>query len=221
MGLRGATLVYGPCQQQQLAPGQAFVLHDLQDCSVFLVGRLSALRLQQLRRCRVYAGPVAGATFVSGVRDCTLMVASHQVRIHDACSCDLYLRTRSHPIIEHSSGLRFAPFAIEQLAGQLQAPGSEHCSSQQAQDREQQQQQQEQQGNSLPPRPPQQQSQQEEGSLAQQLAELLAGTQLSECGGMWQAVQDFGWVKASQSPHWALLPEQQRQRPPPLPLTGQ
>jgi hypothetical protein len=81
MGLRGAVLVYGPGQQQQqLEPGQAFVLHDLQDCTVFLIGRLSALRLQQLRRCRVYAGPVAGATFVSGVSDCTLMVASHQVQ---------------------------------------------------------------------------------------------------------------------------------------------
>jgi hypothetical protein len=79
MGLRGVTLLYAPGQQQQLQAGQAFVLHDLQDCSVFLVGRLSALRLQQLRCCRVYAGPVAGATFVSGVSDCTLMVASHQV----------------------------------------------------------------------------------------------------------------------------------------------
>jgi hypothetical protein len=81
MGLRDAVLVYGPGQQQQLQPGQAFVLHDLQDCTVFLVGRLSALRLQQLLRCRVYAGPVAGATFVSGVCDCTLMVASHQVGV--------------------------------------------------------------------------------------------------------------------------------------------
>jgi hypothetical protein len=79
MGLRSAVIVYGPNQQQQLQAGQACVLHDLQDCTVFLVGRLSALRLQQLRRCRVYAGPVAGATFVSGVSDCVLMVASHQV----------------------------------------------------------------------------------------------------------------------------------------------
>ncbi|KAF6255637.1 tubulin binding cofactor C-domain-containing protein [Scenedesmus sp. NREL 46B-D3] len=172
LGLRGALLVYGPGQQQQLQPGQAFVLHDLQDCTVFLVGALSALRLQQLRRCRVYAGPVAGATFVSGISDCTLMVASHQVRIHDACSSDLYLRTRSHPIIEHSSGLRFAPAPFEQLGGQLQPPSDRQYSNLQAHDYEQQQQ---------------------------------------------QAVQDFGWVKASQSPNWALLPEQQRQSPQPLP----
>jgi hypothetical protein len=87
MGLRDEVLVYGPGQQQQLQPGQAFVLHDLQDCTVFLVGRLSALRLQQLRRCRVYAGPVAGATFVSGVCDCTLMVASHQVGVESLQGC--------------------------------------------------------------------------------------------------------------------------------------
>lgn len=39
------------------------------------------------------------------------MLASHQARVHRAQACDLYLRVRSHPIIEHSSGLRFAPSA--------------------------------------------------------------------------------------------------------------
>jgi hypothetical protein len=151
-----------------------------------------------------------------------------QVRIHDACASDLYLRTRSHPIIEHSSGLRFAPFPIEQLAGQQQGPGSSQYSSQQEQQQQpgQGQERQEvvactnsssskqQQGNNLPL---QQQQQQQRPDLAQQLADMLADAQLSQCSGLWQAVQDFGWVKASQSPHWALLPEQQRQQPQPLP----
>lgn len=39
------------------------------------------------------------------------MLSSHQVRVHRAQACDLYLRVRSHPIIEHSEGLRFAPSA--------------------------------------------------------------------------------------------------------------
>ena len=33
------------------------------------------------------------------------------MRIHAAHRCDLYLRVRSHPIIEHSTTLRFAPYA--------------------------------------------------------------------------------------------------------------
>lgn len=38
------------------------------------------------------------------------MVASRQVRIHAAHGTDLYVRVLSNPIIEHSDGLRFAPY---------------------------------------------------------------------------------------------------------------
>jgi hypothetical protein len=75
-GLTGQLLVPSA---QQLA-GQGFVLHNLSDCDVFLLGQLSALRLQHLRNCRVYTGPVVGATFVDGCSSCTLMLASYQVR---------------------------------------------------------------------------------------------------------------------------------------------
>jgi len=63
---------------QQLA-GQGFILHSLTDCDVFLLGKLSALRLQHLHNCRVYTGPVVGATFVDSCRGCVFMLASYQV----------------------------------------------------------------------------------------------------------------------------------------------
>lgn len=79
-------------QQQQLLTGQeGFVLHDLTDCDVFLLGRLSALRLQHLRRCRVYTGPVVGATFVDSCSDCVIMVASHQVCGEGVCVSSQWL----------------------------------------------------------------------------------------------------------------------------------
>lgn len=64
---------------QQLA-AQGFVLHDLHDCDVFLLGQMSALRLQHLRNCRVYTGPVVGAAFVDSCSNCCFMLASYQVR---------------------------------------------------------------------------------------------------------------------------------------------
>lgn len=36
--------------------------------------------------------------------------ACAQVRIHRTHASDLYLRTRSRPIVEHCTGLRFAPY---------------------------------------------------------------------------------------------------------------
>ncbi|KAF8064675.1 hypothetical protein HT031_003477 [Scenedesmus sp. PABB004] len=187
-GLRGRRVVL-----RGAALGGAFVLHDLQDCAVVLLGPLSALRLQALRDCTVAAGPVAGATFVSGAEGCTLMLASHQVRIHDAVGCDFYLRVRSRPIIEHSTGLRFAPYdgaAALQLA--LEQP------PEQAQERLGQEQ-------------PREQLQE----LLQQQEAWLAGAALGVPNELWRCVDDFGWVKASQSPHWAVLPEAERRPPPP------
>lgn len=102
------------------------------------------------------------------------------MRIHSVSDSDVYLRVRSRPIIEHSAGLRFAPYAAEQLLG----------------------------GGSAPPPEPVAAGQES------QLAEQLEAAQLTEDSGLWASVDDFGWVKASASPHWCVLPEGERQAPP-------
>lgn len=95
----------------------------------------------------------------TGASDSTLMIAARQVRIHSAAATDFYLRVRSHPIIEHSAGLRFAPYA--------------------------------------PAYPGAQRDLEEQG--------------LAEDGAaMWRQVNDFGWLRATCSPHWTVLPESER-----------
>ena len=64
-GLRGLTGQTHVLHDEELGGGD-FSLSDLSDCTVWLLGRLSALRMARLSRCRVYSGPVAGATFVEG-----------------------------------------------------------------------------------------------------------------------------------------------------------
>ena len=89
------------------------------------------------------------------------MIAARQVRIHAAHASDFYLRVRSHPIIEHSSSLRFAPYACSY-------PG---CRAD------------------------------------------LEGQGLEPDSGMWRQVNDFGWLRATPSPHWSEMPEAERQAP--------
>ena len=43
-----------------------------------------------------------------------------------------------------------------------------------------------------------------------ELQAAAAAAGLGQETGMWRQVDDFGWIKASQSPHWAELPEEQR-----------
>lgn len=124
-----------------------------------------------------------------------------QVRIHSATACQFYLRVRSRPIIEHSSSLSFAPYATESLLCK-QEPGAAAAAG----------------GSSTPD-----DKQQQQGVCPPDWdpAQSLQAAQLSEESGLWQQVDDFGWVKASASPHWRVLPEPDRQGVPerlPLPV---
>ena len=85
------------------------MLSDLQHCTVLLHGPLQALYLEQLQSCHIQAGPVGGATFGEHLTGCTLMLATHQLRLHSSSSTDVYIRPGSDPIIEHCSAIRFAP----------------------------------------------------------------------------------------------------------------
>lgn len=89
------------------------VLADLEDCVVFLGDTMSALRVDNLRRCHVYGGPVAGSLLLEGCEDCTFWLASRQIRLHHGVRCTFHLRVMSNPIIEDCSELSFAPYNIE------------------------------------------------------------------------------------------------------------
>ncbi|CAN4107040.1 unnamed protein product [Withania somnifera] len=90
-----------------------FFLADLRNCEVRLVGRVRALFVNKLSDCKVYIGPVYGSVLIEEVTNCVFVMASHQIRIHQAKRCDFYLRVRSRPIIEDSNGVRFAPYCLK------------------------------------------------------------------------------------------------------------
>ncbi|GMH25309.1 hypothetical protein Nepgr_027152 [Nepenthes gracilis] len=89
-----------------------FTVSDLRSCDVKLKGRSSAIFVHRLRNCKVYAGPVLGSVLIEDVEDCIFVLASHQIRVHNAKKCDFYLRVRSRPVIEDCSEVRFAPYCL-------------------------------------------------------------------------------------------------------------
>ncbi|XP_062006846.1 tubulin-folding cofactor C [Rosa rugosa] len=105
---KGETLV----RKFQCSEVGEFTISDLDSCEVRLMGSVRALFVHRLRNCRVYTGPVTGSVLIEGVEECVFVMASHQIRIHNAKRCDFYLRVRSRPIIEDSCGVRFAPYCL-------------------------------------------------------------------------------------------------------------
>ncbi|XP_020104272.1 tubulin-folding cofactor C [Ananas comosus] len=89
-----------------------FTLANLESCKVYLKGRFRALFVHRLKDCNVFAGPVLGSILIEEASNCVFMLASHQIRIHQATVADFYLRVRSRPIIEDCSGVRFAPYRL-------------------------------------------------------------------------------------------------------------
>lgn len=77
-GLRNQVIVM---TADQLGAAADFVLLDLEGCTVYLLGQLAALRMLRLRACRVFTGPVTGATFVDDARGCTFVLAAYQVLV--------------------------------------------------------------------------------------------------------------------------------------------
>ncbi|XP_074316208.1 tubulin-folding cofactor C-like [Silene latifolia] len=90
-----------------------FTLSNLSSCEVRLMGKQRAIFIHKLRNCKIYAGPALGSVLIDDAEGCVFVLASHQIRIHNARECDFYLRVRSRPIIEDSSGVRFAPYCLK------------------------------------------------------------------------------------------------------------
>ena len=102
----GETLVRPPSEEASVG----FALSDLRDCEVRLLSPSTALWIRGLRNTTVFAVPLPGFVYISDCHDCTFVLGSRQLRIHTSQRVDFYVHASSHPIIEHCTALRFAPY---------------------------------------------------------------------------------------------------------------
>lgn len=79
------------------------------------------LTLKNIENSLIIAGHVEGSVHITGVKNSILVFMARQVRIHECENVDLYLHCTSHPIIEDSIKMRFAP-APECYVGLFSTP---------------------------------------------------------------------------------------------------
>jgi hypothetical protein len=89
---------------------RALALEQLVGCEVRLLTTSTALWIRGLKQCTVFAVPVGGSIYVTECEECTLYLGSRQLRMHTSTKVAFYIHTSSHPIIEHCTGLTFAPY---------------------------------------------------------------------------------------------------------------
>jgi hypothetical protein len=90
--------------------GQAFNLLRLEDCEVQLLDHCDAMHVEGLKRCKVFIAASCESVFLRDCHDCQFTMACKQLRTRDCTDCDVSLYSKTDPIIETSSRMRFSPF---------------------------------------------------------------------------------------------------------------
>lgn len=89
---------------------QDVALVNIQDSVIQLRCNPSVVYLSNIRSSVILIGPVTGSAFISNCHDSKIVIACHQLRIHDSQQVDFYINVASRAIIENCNELHFAPY---------------------------------------------------------------------------------------------------------------
>ncbi|KAF8884211.1 tubulin binding cofactor C-domain-containing protein, partial [Gymnopilus junonius] len=71
---------------------------------------LSALHARNLTHCVILLPLITGSALLHDLIQCTIVLGSHQFRMHSSKKTDVFLHIFSNPIIEDCSGIRFTQY---------------------------------------------------------------------------------------------------------------
>eukprot|EP00761_Pharyngomonas_kirbyi_P001400 gb/GECH01001404.1/.p1 GENE.gb/GECH01001404.1/~~gb/GECH01001404.1/.p1 ORF type:complete len:359 (+),score=140.75 gb/GECH01001404.1/:1-1077(+) len=80
---------------------------------IVIKGISSAVHIVDCEACTIIIGPVAGSVFVRRSSNCRFVLAAQQIRVHSSDNSQFYVRVKTGPVIEHSTGITFAPYQVE------------------------------------------------------------------------------------------------------------
>lgn len=91
--------------------GQTFNLRDLKDCEVQLMDHADQVLVDRVEGCKVLIGPSSESVFVRNAKNCHFFIACKQFRCRDCEDCTVSLYSKTEPVVETSSRMRFYPYA--------------------------------------------------------------------------------------------------------------
>lgn len=90
--------------------GQQFVIQECENCNIFVFDHSATITIDDCVNCRIVLGPVKGSVFFRDCKDIKCVVACQQFRTRDCKKMDVFLCCATQPIIESSTGMKFACF---------------------------------------------------------------------------------------------------------------
>ncbi|QRW19672.1 tubulin-specific chaperone C [Rhizoctonia solani] len=71
---------------------------------------VNALHVQGLKRTVLYAGKIQGSVLLHDCIECTIIVSTHQFRMHTSNATNVFLEVLSNPVIEKCNDIRFGTY---------------------------------------------------------------------------------------------------------------
>lgn len=91
--------------------GKDVVLMNIKDCTIKLFGNPSVVQLKNIENSTILCGPVSGSAFIDNCKSSRIVVASHQLRIHDTSATQFYIHVGSRAVVEGCKDVLFGPYA--------------------------------------------------------------------------------------------------------------
>ncbi|XP_041967728.1 protein XRP2 [Alosa pseudoharengus] len=88
--------------------GQQFVIQECENCNIYVFDHSATITIDDCVNCRIMLGPVKGSVFFRDCKDIKCVVACQQFRTRDCKKMDVFLCCATQPIIESSTGMKFA-----------------------------------------------------------------------------------------------------------------
>lgn len=92
---------------------QCFVMKDLTNCTITLKGPANTIHMERVTNCRIISAPTLTSVRIVACSHCEFSLSCHQLRIDSATDSVFHVLTRSGPIIENSSRLKFTTYDYE------------------------------------------------------------------------------------------------------------
>ena len=92
--------------------GKDIAIVNVKNSTIQLHGNPSVLWIKDLEDTLVLCGPITGSAFVNNCKNCKIILASHQLRIHESHHTQFYINVGSRAIIENCSNVNFSEYSF-------------------------------------------------------------------------------------------------------------
>ncbi|GMH78114.1 hypothetical protein TL16_g07674 [Triparma laevis f. inornata] len=90
--------------------GQPFDIADCDGVTLLVLDNTDQVQIDNCSNCRIFIAASSESVFIRDCNNCTVTLACKQLRTRDCKNVNFYLYSKTEPIIETSTCMKFAPF---------------------------------------------------------------------------------------------------------------